>query len=236
MNNRSHHYRQIAICNPCISTPPVSRALFHPHIPHYYPTVIFSLCPPHPEPKLRHKRVSHLSIHPNSLYDRPLLLPSRKPPWIPDLIPDWSGFATYTMTQFCLGSAVPCSPTPNFQPPPFDREPIQDRFGLLNTHSAKPSSPHPNFLGNFSNPFSHSDFDKVSPKGESLPWELSRQFTLPVSTALPYLLQSLDFIRPPEPHQNIGRFPPSRFNHRYRSKEPEVSGRTPHRNAYLSNT
>ena len=125
LKNRSHHYRQIAICNPCISTPPVSRALFHPHIPHYYPTVIFPLCPPHPEPKLRQTRVSPLSIRLHSLYDRPLLLTSRKPQWIPDLIPDWSGFATYTIPQICPDNRIPSSPTPNSRPPFLNNEPIQ---------------------------------------------------------------------------------------------------------------
>ncbi len=136
-----------------------------------------------------------------------------------DLIPDRTGFATYTIANFCFGSGVRCSPTPNLNPPLLNKNPIQDHLGLLNTHFARPSSPPPNFLRNFSNPFSHSDFDKVSPKGESLPWALPRQFTPPVSTALPHLLQSLELIRPPEPPQNIAPFPASTFSSRYRSEK-----------------
>jgi hypothetical protein len=51
-----------------------------------------------------------------------------------------------------------------------------------------------------------------------------------------HLLQSLEWIRPPGPPETFDPFPASRFNHRYRSKEPEISGRRPLRNAYLSNT
>ncbi len=125
------------------------------------------------------------------------------------------------MIQICLGSAVPSSPTLNFQPPPFEQEPIQDRFGLLTIHSAKPTSPPADFLRDFNDTFTHSDFDKVSPKGQSLPWEVPREFTLSVSTALPHLLQGLELIRPPGPPQNISRFATGAFNHRYRRITPD---------------
>ena len=124
----------------------------HPYLSHCYPTVTFLLCPLQAQPTL--DKTGFLPIHsPYLLHDTLLLLPCRNFPWIRDLIPDRRGFATYTMIHICFGGAVPCSPTPNFQSPPFEQEPIQDRFGLLHTHSAKPSSPPPNSLRNFRSPF-----------------------------------------------------------------------------------
>ena len=104
-----------------------------------------------------------------------------------------------------------------FSAPPFEQETIQDRLGLLTIHSAKPSLPLPDSLRNFNNPFVISVFEKVSPKNESRPFQISRLFPLPLSTALPHLLQSLELIRPPGPPQKIGRFATSTFNDRYRS-------------------
>jgi len=100
---------------------------------------------------------------------------------------------------------------------PFEQETIQDRLGLLTIHSAKPSLPLPDSLPNFNNPLVISVFDKVSANNESRLFQISRQFPLPLSTALPHLLRSLDLIRPPGPPQNIGRFATSTFNDRYRS-------------------
>jgi len=104
-----------------------------------------------------------------------------------------------------------------FSTSPFEQEPIQDRLGLLTIQSAKPSLPLPDSLRNFSNPFVISVFDKVSANNESRPFQISRQFPLPLSTAPPHFLQSLDLIRPPGPPQNIGRFATNTFNDRYRS-------------------
>ncbi len=105
----------------------------------------------------------------------------------------------------------------NFSASPFEKETIQDRLGLLTILSAKPSIPLPDFLGNFNNPLVISVFDKVSANNESRPFQIFRPFILPLLTALPHLLRSLDLIRPPGPPQNIGRFATSTFNDRYRS-------------------
>ncbi len=104
-----------------------------------------------------------------------------------------------------------------FSASPFEQEPVLDRLGLLTILSAKPSIPLPDFLGNFNNPLVISVFDKVSANNESRPFQISRQFPLPLSTALPHFLQSLDLTRPPGPPQRFGRFATSTFNDRYGS-------------------
>ena len=134
-----------------------------------------------------------------------------------DLIPDRTGFATYTVTDFCLHSGVLCLPSPNFQPTLLNKPTIQDRLGLLNTHSAKPFSPPPDFLRNFSNPYSHSEVYKVCPKTESPPLAAPSTISSSDIDCASHLLQTLEVIRPPGPPQNVGRFPTSPFNHRYRS-------------------
>jgi len=104
-----------------------------------------------------------------------------------------------------------------FSASPFEQEPVLDRLGLLNILSAKPSLPLPDSLGNFNNPFVILSLTRSLPRMNPAPFQISRQFPLPASTALPHFLQSLDLIRPPGPPQNIGRFAPSTFNDRYRS-------------------
>ncbi len=136
-----------------------------------------------------------------------------------DLTLDRTGFATYTLADFCLNSGVLCLPTPNFQPALLNKPPSQDRFGLLRTHSAKPISPPPDFLRNFSNRFSHSDVYKVCPKNESPPLAAPSTISSSDIDCPSPLLQSFEWIRPPGPPQNFGRFPTSPFNQRYRSEE-----------------
>ena len=80
-----------------------------------------------------------------------------------------------------------------------NKKSIQDRLGLLNIHSAKASSPPANSLRNFSNHFSHSDFDKVSPKNESCPLAAHRQFLIRHRPSFPIYYRSSESIRPPEP-------------------------------------
>ncbi len=152
-----------------------------------------------------------------------------------DLTLDRTGFATYTLADFCLNSGVLCLPTPNFQPALLNKPPSQDRFGLLRTHSAKPISPPPDFLRNFSNRFSHSDVYKVCPKNESPP------------LAAPSTISSFDIDCPPLYYRASSGFvhqdplrmsvasPPAPSTTVTEAKKLENSRRTPHGNAYLSN-
>jgi len=166
---------------------------------------------------LRRKRVSHISIRLYPVHDTLLLLP--KPKVTPDSRTHSRServchihTAPYLSHQRCsmfANSKVSASP--------FEQEPIQDRLGLLNIHSAKPSSPLPNSSSNFSNRLVILSSTRSLPKTNPVPFQISRQFPLSESTALPHLLQSLDLIRPPAPPQHIGRFATSTFNDRYRS-------------------
>jgi len=166
---------------------------------------------------LRQKRVSHLSIRPCPFHDTHLLLSQLQFSADPRPQSRSKRVCLIHTAHMCLSSGVLFSPTPNFRPPPSGQEPIQERLGLLTIHSAKPSLPLPNSSGNFSNPFVSFVFDKVTPNNESRPFHISPQFPLPVSTALPHLLKSLELIRPQRRPQDISRFPTSTYYDRYRS-------------------